>query len=84
MLTLVPALASLVAERGLQGGASALAAHGLSCSAACGVFRDQGSNPALAGRFLTTGPPGKSQNEMFYHKQHVKYGKCDGGTELSL
>ena len=34
-----------------------------SCSAACGIFPDQGSNPcplALAGRFLTTVPPGKS------------------------
>ena len=39
-------------------------AHGLSCSAACGIFPDQGSNPcppALAGGFLTTGPPGKSK-----------------------
>ena len=39
-------------------------AHGLSCSAACGIFPDQGSNPvspALAGGFLTTVPPGKPQ-----------------------
>ena len=35
--------------------------HGLSCSAACGIFPDQGSNPALADGFLTTGPPGKSK-----------------------
>ena len=38
--------------------------HGLSCPVACGVFLDQGSNPhppALAGRFLTPGPPRKSQ-----------------------
>ena len=37
--------------------------HGLSCSAACGIFPDQGSNPCppvLAGGFSTTGPPGKS------------------------
>ena len=36
---------------------------GLSCSTACGIFLDQGSNPcppALTGRFLTTAPPGKS------------------------
>ena len=42
---------------------SALVAHGLSCSTACGIFPDQGSNPcppALAGGFLTTVPPGKS------------------------
>ena len=33
-----------------------------SCSATCGIFPDQGLNPcpALAGRFLTTRPPGKS------------------------
>ena len=37
--------------------------HGLSCSAACGIFPDQGSNPvspALVGGFLTIVPPGKS------------------------
>ena len=35
----------------------------LSRSAACGIFPGQGSNPcpsSWAGRFLTTGPPGKS------------------------
>ena len=34
--------------------------HGLSCSMACRIFLDQGSNPspALADRFLITGPPG--------------------------
>ena len=31
-----------------------------SCLRACGIFPDQGSNPCfLAGRFLTTGPPGE-------------------------
>ena len=42
-------------------------AHGLSCSAACGIFPDEGSNPvcpALAGGFLTTAPPGKSLQEL--------------------
>ena len=37
-------------------------ALGLSCSVACAIFPDQGSNPmspALAGEFLTTGPLGK-------------------------
>ena len=36
--------------------------HGLNCSTACGILLDQGLNlrpPALAGRFLTTAPPGK-------------------------
>ena len=35
-----------------------------SCPLACGIFLDQGSNsrpPALASRFLTTGPPGMAQ-----------------------
>ena len=39
-------------------------AHGLSCSTACGIFLDQGSNLcplALAGGFLTTVSPGKFQ-----------------------
>ena len=42
--------------------------HWLSCSAACGIFLDQGSNPvspALAGGFLTTAPPGKSLTITF-------------------
>ncbi|KAJ8782455.1 hypothetical protein J1605_010163 [Eschrichtius robustus] len=55
---------------------SVVVAHGPSCSAACGIFPDQGSNlcplhwqadsqplrhqGSLAGRFLTTAPPGKS------------------------
>ena len=35
---------------------SAVALHGFSCSLACGIILDQGSNaPELAGRFLTTG-----------------------------
>ena len=42
---------------------SVIVVHGLSCSEACGIFPDRGSNPcppALAGGLLTTGPPGKS------------------------
>ena len=45
--------------------ASVVVTHRLSSSKACRIFPDQGSNPvspALAGRFLTTRPPGKSQN----------------------
>ena len=38
-------------------------AHGLSCSAACGILPDQGSTPcSLPGRFLTPGPPGRAPN----------------------
>ena len=41
---------------------SAVVTHSLSYSVACGIFPDQGLNhvPALAGRFLTTGPPGRT------------------------
>ena len=41
--------------------ASLVVAHGLSCSAAWGIFPDQlePMSPALAGGFLTTAPPGK-------------------------
>ena len=45
--------------------ASVVVTRRLSSSKACRVFPDQGSNPvspALAGRFLTTRPPGKSQD----------------------
>ena len=64
---LLIAVASLAVEHGLQVYSlqqlrrmgSVVVAHGLSCPAACGILLDQGSNssPALAGRFLTTGPP---------------------------
>ena len=42
--------------------ASLIVAHGLSCSMACEIFLDQGSNPvssALASRLFTVEPPGK-------------------------
>ena len=37
--------ASVVVARGLWSAGSVVVAHGLSCSAACGIFPDQGSNP---------------------------------------
>ena len=37
--------ASVVVARGLYSAGSVVVAHGLSCSAACGIFPDQGSNP---------------------------------------
>ena len=36
---------SAVVARGFQSAGSAVVAHGLSCSVACGIFPDQGSNP---------------------------------------
>ena len=48
---------------------SEVAAHGLSCPTAYGIFLDQGSNPRpphwQADRFLTTGPPGKAHHYSF-------------------
>ena len=63
-------VASLVAERRCWGTrSSVVVADGLSCSEACGIFPDRGSNlwsPTLAGGFLTTGPLGKSHNSFLY------------------
>ena len=43
---LLLAVASLVTEHWLLGAwASVVVVHGLSCSTACGIFPDQGSNP---------------------------------------
>ena len=69
-------MASPVAEHGLWGASASVVptpeqystgsvavGHGISCSTACGIFPDQGSNPmspALAGGFFATEPPGKS------------------------
>ena len=36
---------SVVVAHGLQSAGSVVVAHGPSCSAACGIFPDQGSNP---------------------------------------
>ena len=46
----------------LDARASVVVEHRLSRSVACGIFPDQESTPvpALAGRFFTAGPPGKS------------------------
>ena len=57
-----------VVARGFQSTGSVVVAHGLSCSAVCGIFPDQGLNPCplpMAGGFLTTAPPGKSLRHFF-------------------
>ena len=60
---LLIAASSLVAECGPWGTwASVVAAHGLACSTP-GI---QPETPALAGRCLLTGPPGKAPIEYFY------------------
>ena len=49
-----------------------LAAHRLSCSMACGILvpwpGTEPMSPALPGRLLTTGPPGKSLNLSLFDK----------------
>ena len=51
--------------------ASLVVAHGLSCPTACGILvpwpgiTPVSMCPVLEGRFLTTGPPGKSQSPYF-------------------
>ena len=53
----------LLRSMGSRRAGSVVVAHGLSCSAACGIFPDQGLNlcpPHWQARFLTTAPPGKS------------------------
>ena len=44
--------------------------HGLSCSAACAIFPDQGSNPVLQGTFLATRLSKKPQ-VVFLRVQHL-------------
>ena len=40
--------------------------HRLSCSMTCGIFLDQGLNPALAGRFFTIESPEKPSSIFFW------------------
>ena len=59
---------SLVDHKRYSMGGSVVVLHRLSCSAACAIFPDQGSNPssALAGRRFTTKPPMVSQVLTFF------------------
>ena len=43
--SVVVALGSVVVALGFQSAVSVVVVHGLSCSAACGIFPDQGLNP---------------------------------------
>ena len=55
----------------LQSTDSVVVMHKLSCTVACGILSDQPKiapmSLALAGRFLTSGPPEKSQEESFVY-----------------
>ena len=57
----VQCVGSVLVVPGLKSTSSLVMVHWLICSAACGIFPDQGSNlcSALAGGFFTTEPPGK-------------------------
>ena len=57
-------MGSVVVAHGLQSPGSIVVVYWLGCPAACGILPDQGLNWCLAlqGRFLTTGPPGNSNN----------------------
>ena len=58
----------LLQSTGSRRAGSVVVAHGPSCSAAYGIFPDQGSNlcPLLAGRLSTTAPPGKPHYIFIY------------------
>ena len=72
-----------VAERGLWGReTSVVVAHRLCFSTAHGLFLAQGSNPcpSLAGKFSTTGPPGKPLCYYMNHSSvliHLESGRHD-------
>ena len=67
---LLSEVASLVAEHRLYSVGSVVAVHRLSCPEARGILVPRPGiepmSPALAGRFLTTGPPGKSCLLFFF------------------
>ena len=71
---------SVAAVLGLLTVGSVLAVHGLSCSMACGNFPDQELSPvsrALAGRFLTSGPSGKSGRSILNPGIYREFGVTD-------
>ena len=62
-------------SRGLELEGSEVVAHRLSCSVACGIFLDQ-STLALAGRFLSTEPPGKpctTTTPFYFFKRNLYF-----------
>ena len=67
---------------------SGVVAHRFSCSMAHGIFLDQGLNIALflalAGRFLTTRPPGKPQGfALIEYSETCRYeNACHEGRNL--
>ena len=56
---------------------SVVARHGLSCSSTCGILVPKPgiklASPALQGRFLITGPPGKFYVGFLIHEQDLSF-----------
>ena len=69
---LLTVVASLVVEHGRQGLGSVAMAHGPSCHSMWNLTgpRMEPVSPALAGRFLTTGTPGKSYYTFLVWEYH--------------
>ena len=66
-------VASLAEDRGASSTDSAVLGHGLSCRGARGILLDEGwkwLSPALAGRFLASGPAGKSMPLSLHLKNY--------------
>ena len=84
----------LLQSMGLGHTDSIVAANGLSCPSACGIFVSQQvikpASPALEGRFLTTGQPGKShwslgfKNLLGYDDSEIYNCRSDLSLRLRL
>ena len=63
---------SVAVARELQSAGSVVVAHGLSCSAACGIFLDQGSNPCpLHWQCCVLNQVGESSGAFLMHSLHT-------------
>ena len=64
--------ASVAVARRLQGTGSAAVTHGLSCSAACGIFPGQGSNPCpCIGRWILNHSATREAQQLISFKLHT-------------
>ena len=72
---LLIAAASLGMEHRLQSAGSVIVTHGLSCSKACGIFPDQGSNPYLLHQQVDSSPL-SHQGSPTYLSLHYTLGLC--------
>ena len=95
----VHGLSSSCGTRASECTGSVAAARGLGCHTACGILVPQPGiepvSPALEGRFLTTGPLGKSQRQhylLLFHKylkkieifEKIKRGSCTNNAHSFL